>query len=211
MSVSTRSRKGGRPTKAASEELRGKLLSAARELIIQQGYSETTIDQVVEACGVGRDTLYRRFESKEALFSAIVQDATVRTVAWYSRCMESSPDTAVGKLKHIARWFLDANLDPELLALKREAFIQAMRSNHISKEDPFLPKLTSAISNAHAAGKIHAPDPDFVAEQLLAAIVLGPSNNALKGDDTLYDNRKRDEWFEKAWRLFLNGITAEKK
>lgn len=209
MSVSTRTRKGGRPTKAASEELRGKLLSAARMLFIRQGYSETTIEQVVAACGVGKDTLYRRFASKEALFSAIVSDALVRTVAWHDQHMANCPATPLAKLKHMSRWFLDANLEPELLALKREAVIQAMRSNTLVSEDVFTPKLVAAISDAHSAGEIHAPEPDFVATQLLAAIVLGPSNNALMGSDELSDSQARDEWFEKAWNLFVNGIAAD--
>jgi AcrR family transcriptional regulator len=210
MTVLTAMKKGGRPTRAASEELSAKLVATARELFMKQGYAETKIEQVTAACGVGKDTLYRRFASKEELFREIVKDATQRTMAWYDRSMAESPTDPMQKVKHISRWLLDANLDPELLALKREAFIQTMRSKSLISEDPFTPKLISAISEAHNAGQLHAPDPDFAAKQLLAAIVLGPSNDALMGSNALSNMRDRDIWFERAWWFFVEGISAEK-
>lgn len=197
--------RAGRPTKRQSERIAAEIVARARDLFVAQGFAATTMEQVIAACGIGKDTLYRRFATKEELFGAVTQKALERTEAWFEAAAADCPARPLDRVRHLARWFLDANLDPELLALKREAFIEAMRARPLVGADPFTPKLAEAIRAADAAGELAAPDPDFVAEQLIAALVLGPSNAALMGGDALADPAAREAWFDRAWRLFVEG------
>lgn len=48
-------------------ETRARIANAALELFVHQGYAETTIDQIAEAAGVGRRTIFRHFPTKEAI------------------------------------------------------------------------------------------------------------------------------------------------
>jgi AcrR family transcriptional regulator len=48
-------------------ETRSRIANAALELFVHQGYAETTIDQIAEAAGVGRRTVFRHFPTKEAI------------------------------------------------------------------------------------------------------------------------------------------------
>ena len=203
--TTTKPRRGGRPTKQASERMAAEIVDTARRLFIDQGFAATTMEQVIEACGIGKDTLYRRFSTKEELFAAVARAASDRTIAWFETMDADSPADPLERVRHLARWFLDANLDPELLALKREAFIEAMRTRPLVQEDAFTHRLTEAIAAAHDAGEIIAPDPGFTAAQLLAAVVLGPNNDALMGSTALAAPAARTEWFDRAWALFLNG------
>lgn len=198
-------KRGGRPTKQDSERLAAQIVDTARALFISQGFAATTMEQVIEACGIGKDTLYRRFSTKEDLFAEVARAAAARTLDWFEATDRDSPAAPLDRVRHLARWFLDANLDPELLALKREAFIEAMRTRPIVQDDAFTPRLVEAIAAAHAAGQINAPDPAFTAAQLIAAVVLGPNNDALMGSDVLSDLSERDAWFDRAWRLFVDG------
>lgn len=197
--------RGGRPTKEEAERLAAEIEGAARHLFISQGFASTTMEQVIAACGIGKDTLYRRFSTKEDLFAVVAEKARQRTLAWFEETDAQSPDDPLERVRHLARWFLDANLDEELLALKREAFIEAMRARPLVQDDPFTPRLTDAIARAHEVGALHAPDPSFVAQQLIAAVVLGPSNDALMGATGLSDDAVRTAWFDRAWRLFVAG------
>jgi AcrR family transcriptional regulator len=52
---------------------RARILTAATELFGSQGYSGTSVREVVEAAGVTKPTLYYYFENKEALFREAVQ------------------------------------------------------------------------------------------------------------------------------------------
>lgn len=48
--------------------LKEKILTAAREIFLSQGYEETTIGQIAEKAGVGLGTAYNYFKSKEEIF-----------------------------------------------------------------------------------------------------------------------------------------------
>src|ERR1700743_2647952 len=51
-----------------------KILEAASELFLEQGYGAVSMDQIARAAGVSKATVYAHFESKENLFAAIIQN-----------------------------------------------------------------------------------------------------------------------------------------
>ncbi len=58
--------KGARTQKA--------ILDAAYRLIIEQGYAATSMRQIAEKAGLALGGIYNHFESKEAVFQAIIQE-----------------------------------------------------------------------------------------------------------------------------------------
>jgi AcrR family transcriptional regulator len=50
-----------------AKETRARIADAALELFARQGYVDTTIDQIAEASGVGRRTVFRYFATKQAI------------------------------------------------------------------------------------------------------------------------------------------------
>ena len=50
---------------------RADILTAAARLFAQQGFSATSMNQVAEACGVAKPTLYHYFQDKQALLAQI--------------------------------------------------------------------------------------------------------------------------------------------
>ena len=61
----------GRPR---SDKLHRAILDAARELLIQDGYTRLRLEHIAVRAGVGKATLYRRWRSKEALAQALIVD-----------------------------------------------------------------------------------------------------------------------------------------
>ncbi len=57
-------RRRGRPRDPAIDEA---ILVAAREVIAERGYTGASMDEIARTAGVGKDTLYRRWDSKQAL------------------------------------------------------------------------------------------------------------------------------------------------
>lgn len=49
------------------------LMSAALDLFVERGYAATKLDDVAAKAGVSKGTLYLYFESKEALFKAVIE------------------------------------------------------------------------------------------------------------------------------------------
>jgi AcrR family transcriptional regulator len=52
-----------------------RIMEKAKELFAKKGYHPVTVDEVAEACGVAKGTLYLYFDSKADLFNEIFLDA----------------------------------------------------------------------------------------------------------------------------------------
>ncbi|WP_042436620.1 TetR family transcriptional regulator [Streptacidiphilus albus] len=76
--VSGGSSGGGRRVTAQRQQMRQDLAAAAMELFANQGYEETTVDQIAAAAGVARRTFFRYFRSKEEAIFPDHDDTLVR-------------------------------------------------------------------------------------------------------------------------------------
>lgn len=68
-------RRRGRPSKAdaANAETRELLLRAGVELLTEQGFSSTGIDQILKRVGVPKGSFYHYYKSKEAFGAALIE------------------------------------------------------------------------------------------------------------------------------------------
>lgn len=67
-----------RPGGPEYEAARGRLIDAAEDLVRTGGVNALRLDQVAEAVGLHRSSVYRYFESKEELLTAVVTQASQR-------------------------------------------------------------------------------------------------------------------------------------
>ena len=64
---------------AAAADQRRRILEATADLVAEQGYPETTIEQIVRRAKVGYATFYKHFADKGEAFLALFDAATERT------------------------------------------------------------------------------------------------------------------------------------
>lgn len=57
--------------KKTARNTKGKIVSTAWRLFYQQGYDDTTIEEIVEESGTSRGSFYHYFEGKEALLTSL--------------------------------------------------------------------------------------------------------------------------------------------
>ncbi|MDX9706028.1 MAG: TetR/AcrR family transcriptional regulator [Azospira sp.] len=57
------------------------LTAAALELFVEKGFAATRLDDVAARAGVAKGTLYRYFDSKEALFKTVIEEGIVPALA----------------------------------------------------------------------------------------------------------------------------------
>jgi AcrR family transcriptional regulator len=69
---------GKRTSESRRDALDSRVIEAALELFAERGYHGTSVPAVMERAGIGAGSLYRLFESKEALVNAVFRDAKRR-------------------------------------------------------------------------------------------------------------------------------------
>lgn len=76
------------PVAAPDRETRDRILEATDRLVRQFGIAKTSMTDVAQAAGVARGTLYRYFDSREALFDALSQRTTDQFFAEATAAMD---------------------------------------------------------------------------------------------------------------------------
>lgn len=69
------------PRKRRKAARPAELTAAALELFVEKGYAATRLDDVAARAGVSKGTLYLYFDSKEALFKAVIQEGILPAIA----------------------------------------------------------------------------------------------------------------------------------
>ena len=65
------------PRRRRKEARPSELTAAALELFVEKGFAATRLDDVAAHAGVSKGTLYLYFDSKEALFKAVIEEGIV--------------------------------------------------------------------------------------------------------------------------------------
>lgn len=202
----------GRPSKAAQDAASEKIMAVAMELFAGRGFAGTSMEQVASRCGMGKDTLYRRFPSKVALFEAVVEHAHRRAVERLAD-MRSAAEEPLPRLKALMQEMLHMNMDADLIALKRITFSETVvfeKSEPFQRQpDPIMDRLIDAVRASQAAGSIRAGDPAALANHLIHCLVALPTSIAMLGGDA-YDHASAVQaHFDITWVWLMEGVSAK--
>ncbi|MFI5718227.1 TetR/AcrR family transcriptional regulator [Nocardia sp. NPDC051750] len=64
---------------------RGRILTAAAELIVESGWPDTTVAQIAERAGIGKGAVYREFDGKKEILGAVLDRSMRRMTAQVHR------------------------------------------------------------------------------------------------------------------------------
>lgn len=211
-SVSTVTRIG-RPPKADQDAAAERIILAATELFAGRGFAGTSMEQVASHCGAGKDTVYRRFASKVALFEAVVEHAHKRAVERLAK-LPSVAGNPLERLKSLMLELLHVNMEPELIALKRITFSEAVvfeKNGPIPPQpDPIMSTLIEMVTEAQKAGAMRAGDPTEIACHLIHCMVALPTAAAMMGSSEFSARRDVEAHFHRTWHWLINGVSGEK-
>src|SRR6185437_13075376 len=102
---------GKAPRTPRGERTLRKILDAAREEFGEQGFSDSSIVGITQRAGVALGTFYTYFDSKEAVFQALVRDMSAQVRDHVAPALQDAKDA----------------IDGERLAL--ESFLQFARTH----------------------------------------------------------------------------------
>src|ERR1700756_685272 len=66
----------GRPPKDLAGDVKARILNAAEDVFLKNGFQNASIDEIAELAPASKPTIYAHFPGKEALFGAVVARLT---------------------------------------------------------------------------------------------------------------------------------------
>jgi AcrR family transcriptional regulator len=180
-------RRSGRPTPAEAERIDRDVAAAALSLFLERGYDGTTMDAIAQAAGTTKASLYARFDSKEAVFSAVLEGASRRTDWPVPEPPPPNLDDLEGALTAIAAAGLQRALHPAMVSLSRIAVAEAGRFPELARRAQAnatwvrREAVVELLQRHAASGAIVADEPEILAEHFLAMTVGMPARLASFG------------------------------
>jgi AcrR family transcriptional regulator len=207
-------RRLGRPDAQTSAALDPHILGTATRLFTEQGYAATSIEQIAVVAKVGKQTIYRRYSTKEDLFKAVITELSGVLLDSSALAVTPSPDP-LAALRDACRALLDLASKPDAVAIYRVLIAESKRFPTLAEHalngvsEPFSNIIIRLIGAARETGQIHSGCDDATLSRVLLGIFTGWSlHQALLGQEGLADEAERAAFFESAWSLFLQGALA---
>ena len=201
-----------------TETKRRAILDAATLLFLRQGFSGTSMDEVAARAAVSKQTVYKQFASKEALFVGIVQRLTGQASDRVQTGMNDPADAAqlAEELRGHADRLLTVALTPQLLQLRRLVIGEAVRFPELGKAlyeggpGRAIAGLATTLQRWAGRGLLTIADPLVAATQFNWLIMGEPVNRAMFHGDAAASMTPaaRDGHIRAGIRLFLAAYPA---
>jgi TetR/AcrR family transcriptional repressor of mexJK operon len=207
---------GGRPSRAASEQLGERLLDAATQMFLAQGFGATSIDALALQLRMSKRTFYHRFPNKEALFAAVVHRIIQRLRPPPDIPLVDGTDVET-VLERLATLILHAALSPQAIALHRMIVAESARFPELARvlalegaTEEAMTLIAGILERAVTARRLQVDDTRFAAQQFLQMVVALPQRRAMGLGEPMSAQELR-EWPRKVVGLFLRGCGAKSK
>lgn len=114
------------------------ILDSALTLFYEKGYDAVGVQQIVDAAGVTKPTLYYYFGSKQGLLSCLLEEQFSRLETQMEK-VKDAPEKIQDKLYHAARIFLSgASAEPEFYLLMLALFYSGRKSEGFQTVYPLI-------------------------------------------------------------------------
>lgn len=140
-----------RPDKPEYDEMRTRLVAAANEIVRESGVAALRLDSVATRVGVHRSSVYRYFDRKEDLITAVVVDTTLRVGSEVIDDLGTVDDPEVLLVDGIARSLTKLAADPVHQSLMEPSASEAVARTAARVLDEALPQLVAPLVEAAAA------------------------------------------------------------
>ncbi len=88
------------------EKRRRQIIHAATQVFAERGFHAANVSDVAAQAGVSQGTIYWYFESKEALFAAVLEQATLETTEPLLALGKQQEGDPLSRIMHVIRQFL---------------------------------------------------------------------------------------------------------
>jgi AcrR family transcriptional regulator len=189
-----------------------RILRAALTIFSETGYSGANMDAVALKAGLSKPTLYQYFQSKEALFSAMMLCERDRMMDVFEH---PSCEGMVRDLLSFAWDYADTVLRPDMLSLARLIIGEVQRFpeiGHAYQEvgpDRLLSGIMVYLENQRHAGRLAFDDAELAAQDLWGLILSAPRTQALYMPDRHPSRTEIARYIHNGLRVFLKAYSTQ--
>ncbi|WP_246579214.1 TetR/AcrR family transcriptional regulator [Alkaliphilus flagellatus] len=153
-----------------SEIKYNRLIEKAEELFIELGYKSVSMDQIAEAAGISKMTIYKYFSSKEELFLNILQSIGDRSFIYIEDQMKKI-DGTIEKIDFLLHFNVEYSKQFSLTFYK-DIMDNPYIIDRLMKEKKRMSKIIfeDIIRNGVERGEIRDVDEAFMANMLITLI-----------------------------------------
>jgi AcrR family transcriptional regulator len=185
---------------------RERLLDAAAEVFAERGYRATTVDDIAAAAGLTKGAVYWNFDSKEALFAALIEERVDRRARELIGVTEHSPretETAPVVSRGVTSF---ADEQQTLILLVQEYWSLAvrdrkLRSAYRKRQRDLRRRLASALEARHRTTGVALTFPADKLATGIVALISGLAQERVADPDAV-----PDELLGELLSLFYDGL-----
>ncbi|WP_087001723.1 TetR/AcrR family transcriptional regulator [Rhizobium sullae] len=195
-----------------SERKQTAIVGAAAEVFLSTGYAGASMDEIVSRSGVSKQTVYKHFSSKEALFVAVMSQMTGEADTAVRIGLPKVEDRAQLKaylLAYAVRQ-LTIVLTPGLMQLRRLVIAEAQRFPELAKvlyargSARALEVMASAFEQLADENLLQFSDATVAASQFNWLVMADPVNRVMMlGDEAIPTQQEIRRHAEAAIATFL--------
>jgi TetR/AcrR family transcriptional regulator of autoinduction and epiphytic fitness len=150
------------------------IVDSAARLFLERGFGAVSMDELAEAAGVARRTLYNQFTSKEEIFREMLISVAGQLEDAFPPGIETQGDVEE-VLPAIGRMILELHARPEYLGFLRMVAADSRQFPWIAEEfaavmDPQTERLARYLSHLTAMGVLDCSNPRLAAHQFMGML-----------------------------------------
>lgn len=198
------------PRRPSEAERRSALVQAAEEVFLRHGYATTSMDDVAQAVGMSKKTLYQLYPSKEALFEAVVTRFCAPMKVGAEAAEPGDAEALVRLLEDVSRHILS----PRNVALFRVIASEVNRAPELAaavqrSRDCGIGVVESWLRTQAQNGWLDIEEPDAVAGMLIGMVIGEPHILMLLGQREAPDAAEIQHRTRQAVAIFLGGTLRQ--
>ncbi|WP_413219640.1 TetR/AcrR family transcriptional regulator [Tritonibacter mobilis] len=154
-----------------TEETRLRLVAAARQVFVKNGYADTAMEDLTSAAGLTRGALYHHFGDKKGLLKAVAQDIEIEMDERLLAAAHQAQNTWAGLQRRCHR-YLEMALEPDVQRIVlRDAPALLGLSYTEECQRSCVASLARVLQELMQEQIIHKGDPEMLARVLNGGLV----------------------------------------
>ncbi|ABV38805.1 conserved hypothetical protein [Shewanella sediminis HAW-EB3] len=190
-----------------------KIIEVATKLFFEQGYAETSLDQIIDLCGGSKQTLYSYFGCKRGILIQVITSCTEEVGNVFQFDPESESDLSE-QLALFGYDYLRALCSQPIIEMYRIIVGEARRDKELVEfflsrgPHRFYDRLSEFLQSQAQQGKIDLEEPELTSSQLMGLLRGNYFQDVVLGVDIPSDEEMM-QYSVQAVRCFLQGYETK--